>query len=114
MRAVLGVTIAMALVISVFNSCHAQLTCPAIASALTPCLGYIVNGGQVPPKCCDGVRKVSDMAKTSTDKQTACQCIKTAATSIKPLPSSLTNLPKACAVNIGIPVSLTTDCSKVH
>eukprot|EP01018_Ginkgo_biloba_P000402 Gb_07425 [translate_table: standard] len=62
--------------------------------------------------CCDGVRQLRGMARTTLDRQVAYKCLKTVADSIKPLPSSLTNLLRACGVNIGIPISTDIDCSQ--
>eukprot|EP01018_Ginkgo_biloba_P000896 Gb_36100 [translate_table: standard] len=109
-----AVAIAVVLTTAAVRPTYAQVTCPTVTSALTPCLSFLLTGGQVPDICCDGVRRLTGMARTTLDRQAACKCLKTAAGSINPLPSSLTNLPGACGVNIGIPISTDIDCSQVH
>ncbi|KAA8517650.1 hypothetical protein F0562_015124 [Nyssa sinensis] len=96
---------------------HAQaaITCGTVATSLAPCLGYLKNGGAVPVNCCNGVRGLNNAAKTAADRQTACNCLKSAAGSISGVNlANAANLPGKCGVNIPYKISPSTDCSKVH
>ncbi|KAK9986289.1 hypothetical protein SO802_031240 [Lithocarpus litseifolius] len=54
------------------------------------------------------------MANITPDRLAACNCLKTAASEISGLNTTLVaNLPKNCGVNIPYKMSTSTDCSKV-
>ena len=94
---------------------QATITCTQVSKSLTPCLTYLKsNGGSPPPgTCCQGVRNLNGMAKTTPDRQAACKCLKTTATEISGLnPTLAANLPKNCGVNVPYKISTSTDCSK--
>ncbi|PQP98494.1 lipid transfer protein [Prunus yedoensis var. nudiflora] len=48
------------------------------------------NGGAVPPACCNGIRNVNNLAKTTADRQATCNCLKQLAGS---LPESILTMP---------------------
>ncbi|KAK9986291.1 hypothetical protein SO802_031242 [Lithocarpus litseifolius] len=93
---------------------QATITCTQVSKSLTPCLTYLKsNGGSPPPgTCCQGVRNLNGMAKTTPDRQAACKCLKTTASEIFGLnPTLAANLPKNCGVNVPYKISTSTDCS---
>ncbi|KAE8714568.1 Non-specific lipid-transfer protein 3 [Hibiscus syriacus] len=45
-------------------------------------MGYLQNGGALPGPCCDGVRALNGMARTTPNRQTACRCLQNAAKNI--------------------------------
>ncbi|KAL7616725.1 non-specific lipid-transfer protein [Lactuca sativa] len=91
------------------------ITCGQVVSSLTPCIGYLTNGGAVPPACCSGVKAVNSAAKTTPDRQTACGCIKSASASMSNINAgNAASLPNKCGVNIPYKISPSTDCSKVQ
>ncbi|OMO94059.1 Plant lipid transfer protein/Par allergen [Corchorus olitorius] len=72
-----------------------------------------LNGGMLPPKCCDGVKALNGMAKTTPDRQTACRCLQTAAKTIKGIkPNLAEGLPGKCGVSIPYKISTSTNCNK--
>ncbi|KAL5731310.1 lipid-transfer protein [Ranunculus cassubicifolius] len=90
------------------------ITCGQVAANVAPCIGYFRSGGAPPPACCSGVRSLNSAAKTTPDCQTACSSIKTITKSIPGINGGMfSSLPRKCAVNIGYPISLNMDCSKV-
>ncbi|MBN7124836.1 hypothetical protein BSU01_24585 [Erwinia billingiae] len=94
---------------------HAEaITCGQVTSSLTPCIAYLRSGGALPPACCSGVKSLNGAAKTTPDRQTACKCIKSAASSISGINFALAaGLPGKCGVNIPYKISPSTDCSTV-
>lgn len=92
----------------------AALDCNAVSGNLGPCIGYVINGGAViPEKCCDGVRKLNGMARTTPDRKQACNCIKNAASALGPRlnPQRAAAIPKLCGVNIPYKISTSTNCN---
>ncbi|CAK8542147.1 unnamed protein product [Lathyrus sativus] len=94
---------------------NAAQTCDEIKTSLSPCLGYLRHQEPtVPVICCNGVRTVTDQAKTVPERKDGCECIK----------SSLTNIPgldvgaaqgvlNNCGVKPSFPIGADVDCSKI-
>ncbi|EEF29523.1 non-specific lipid-transfer protein 1 [Ricinus communis] len=92
------------------------ITCGQVASSLGPCLNYLKGAGGTAPSaaCCNGVRGINSAAKTTADRQTACQCLKSAANGIPGLqPKLAESLPGNCNVNIPYKISLSTNCQSI-
>nr|WJJ08764.1 nsLTP20 [Solanum melongena] len=92
---------------------HAEaLTCGQVTSGVAPCLPYLTGRGPL-GGCCAGIKGLLGAAKTPADRKTACNCLKSAANSIKGIDAAkAAGLPKACGVNIPYKISPSTDCSK--
>ncbi|KAK8519403.1 hypothetical protein V6N13_133326 [Hibiscus sabdariffa] len=90
------------------------ITCGQVASSLAPCISYLrSNGGTVPPPCCNGIKALNSAAQTTPDRQTACNCIKSASGSIPGINFGLASgLPSKCGVNIPYKISPSTDCKR--
>lgn len=95
---------------------ESAITCGAVASGIAPCIGYLKgNPAVVPPPCCSGVIKLNVAARTTADRQAACSCLKSLAGKIPGINyGRAAGIPGACHVNVGFPISLSVDCSKVH
>lgn len=89
------------------------ITCGQVVSYLTPCISYASSGGQIPAGCCSGVKQLVGAAKTSTDRRTACTCLKSAAARMPRLdPNRISGIPGKCRVSVPYPISPSTDCSR--
>ncbi|GAA0158369.1 hypothetical protein LIER_38631 [Lithospermum erythrorhizon] len=94
---------------------EASMTCSQVSSAMYPCLSYLTTGGSVSSTCCSGVKGLNAAASTTTDRQTACKCLKSFASSISSIDSNnAAALPGLCGVSISYKISSSTDCSKVQ
>ncbi|CAN8284870.1 unnamed protein product [Cochlearia groenlandica] len=91
----------------------AQISCGTVTNNVIPCLGYITQGGYLPPQCCNGVRNLNRLASTSNARQQACRCLQGAARSLGPNlnPGRAAGLPRACGVNIPYVISTSTNCA---
>ncbi|KAI3788609.1 hypothetical protein L2E82_01381 [Cichorium intybus] len=90
------------------------ITCGQVAASLAPCLQYLRAGGAVSGGCCNGVKGLNNAAKSTADKQTACNCLKNAYSSFPGIKSgNAAGLPGKCGVSIPYKISPTTDCSKI-
>ncbi|XP_010091033.2 non-specific lipid-transfer protein 1 [Morus notabilis] len=90
------------------------ITCGQVSSSVAPCINYLKVGGAVPAACCNGVRSLNSAAKTTADRQAACNCLKTASASIKGINLSLAaGLPGKCGVSVPYKISPSTNCNSV-
>ena len=89
------------------------LACGTVSSKLAPCINYAKSGvGAVPAACCAGIRNVNGLARTTRDRQDACRCLQSAATTIKGLKLNvIAGLPSKCGVNIPYKISPSTNCN---
>ncbi|XP_072954698.1 non-specific lipid-transfer protein 1-like [Typha angustifolia] len=92
------------------------ITCSQAVSAISPCIAYARSGVGAPSAtCCAGVRSLNALAKTTPDRQTACNCLKKLAGSVKGVkPGAVTGIPSKCRVSVPFPISTSTDCSKIR
>ncbi|XVF29705.1 hypothetical protein REPUB_Repub15cG0145300 [Reevesia pubescens] len=91
------------------------ISCGQVTTNLAPCISYLRgSGGAVPPGCCNGIKALNAAAKTTPDRQAACNCIKSASGSISGINYGLASgLPGKCGVNIPYKISPSTDCKSV-
>ncbi|KAK8548506.1 hypothetical protein V6N13_054704 [Hibiscus sabdariffa] len=91
------------------------ITCGDVSTKMAACIRYLQNGGALPRPCCDGVRALNGMARTTPDRQTACRCLQNAAKSIPNIkPNLAETLPGKCGVNIPYKISTSTNCNSVR
>ncbi|XP_058073776.1 non-specific lipid-transfer protein 1-like [Magnolia sinica] len=110
--AVLAPTILVLLLL--IPATEAAIKCSDVVKALTPCVNYLKNGNGTPTSaCCNGANKLNSLATTSSDRQTVCSCLKTAAQNINPNDAAAKALPGSCGITLPSPVSKTVDCSKI-
>ncbi|CAO2143060.1 unnamed protein product [Urochloa humidicola] len=106
---------AMVVLALVMSSASAAVTCGQVASSLSPCIPYATgSASSLPSSCCSGVRSLNSMARSSSDRQAACRCLKSLATSLKKLNmGTVAGIPGKCGVSVPFPISMSTDCNKV-
>ncbi|MCL7042806.1 hypothetical protein MKW94_017174 [Papaver nudicaule] len=71
------VLLACTVVVSPYAA-EGAITCGTVVSKMTPCISYL-TGGALPPSCCAGFKSLVAAAKTTPDRQAACNCLKSAA-----------------------------------
>lgn len=91
---------------------HSAISCGQVTSNLATCLGYLQKGGSVPSTCCAGVRNIAGMARTTPDRQAACNCIKATAIKVHVNERNAQALPGICKVNIPYKISMSTNCAR--
>ncbi|XP_042394245.1 non-specific lipid-transfer protein 1-like [Zingiber officinale] len=113
--AVLLVSLALAAVVAALLAASPAeaITCGQVSSALGPCLPYVSGKVTVvPAACCTGVKNLNNAAKTTPDRRMVCKCLHSLLTSSNAGKAS--SIPGNCGVNIGYPISPSTDCSKIQ
>ena len=90
------------------------ITCGQVTSSLASCIGYLQKGGSPPPGCCSGVKSLNAAAKTTPDRQQACNCLKQAAGAISGYnDNNAASLPGKCGVSIPYKISTSTNCATI-
>ncbi|KAI3805812.1 hypothetical protein L1987_21698 [Smallanthus sonchifolius] len=94
------------------RSTESAVTCRLVVSSLTPCATYLIRGGQVPTKCCNGVKSLYKDADTKSDRQMACQCMEQASKLVPGIKIKyVDDLPEKCDVHIPYKITPTFNCS---
>ncbi|KAJ1264685.1 hypothetical protein BS78_08G019300 [Paspalum vaginatum] len=107
---------AVVLAAALVASASAAITCGQVGSSLAPCIPYATGrASMLPSSCCSGVRSLNSAARTSADRQQACRCLKSLANTVKSVNmGTVAAIPGKCGVSVPFPVSMSTDCNKVH
>ncbi|GER50486.1 non-specific lipid-transfer protein [Striga asiatica] len=115
-----GVNVAMLVVVALAAALIGlppgeAVSCSDVQGSLSPCLAYLTgNGGAEPTgSCCGGMRSLVGNLESRQDRQTACSCIKSAASSYNVRSDAASSLPGKCGVSIGMSVSPDIDCNQV-
>ncbi|XP_050383561.1 non-specific lipid-transfer protein 1-like [Argentina anserina] len=99
-----------------FGGGKAAITCGQVVNKLMPCVPYVQTGGTPAANCCNGIRTLNGMAKTTPDRQGVCNCLKQAITGI-PYTGANTGLaaglPAKCGVNLPYKINPSTDCKSI-
>ena len=113
MQAVVALAVVVAAA-ALVASASAAITCGQVGSALAPCIPYATGKASVlPPSCCGGVRSLNSAARTSADRQAACRCLKSLASTVKSVNmGTVATIPGKCGVSVPFPISMSTDCNK--
>ncbi|KAI3474389.1 hypothetical protein Pfo_029250 [Paulownia fortunei] len=112
-KSICMVLIGVVLVVAVVPRSQAAISCGTVASYLQPCLPYVTNKGPI-GGCCGGIKGLYAAAKTTQDRQSVCNCLKSLAGSYPGVNlGKAAGLPGLCGVNIPYKISPSTDCSKV-
>ncbi|KAK9067782.1 hypothetical protein SSX86_011893 [Deinandra increscens subsp. villosa] len=105
--AFVAVLVAMAVV-----AVESGVTCKLVVSSLTPCTTYLIRGGQVPTRCCNGVKLLYKDAVTKPDRQMACRCMEQAAKLLPAIKIKYAgDLPGKCDVDVPYKITPTFNCS---
>ncbi|KAL3839948.1 hypothetical protein ACJIZ3_024539 [Penstemon smallii] len=113
-KAMCVVFIAAVLAATVAPPAEAAIGCGQVVSYLSPCLPYVTNRGPL-GGCCGGVKGLFGAAKSTPDRQAACNCLKSLAGSYSGINyGKAAQLPGQCGVNIPYKISPSTDCSRVR
>ncbi|KAK2389455.1 hypothetical protein P8452_27161 [Trifolium repens] len=94
---------------------EAGISCGTVSGTLTQCITYLRGGPGPSPACCAGVKRLNAAARTTPDRQTACNCLKQAAGAISGLNTNNAGaLPGKCGVSIPYKISTSTNCATIR
>ncbi|XP_042029081.1 non-specific lipid-transfer protein 3-like [Salvia splendens] len=112
----LCILIAVALIAAVAAPLSdAAISCTAVLHYVTPCKPYVTGGGPIGP-CCSGARSLNAAARTTSDRQKVCNCLKseTGRGYTQANLKKAEEIPSRCGINIPYKISRSTDCAKVR
>jgi hypothetical protein len=109
-QAVLMAAVALALMLA---APAVAITCGQVDTAVRPCLPFARGEPGPSAECCTGVKNVHNQARSTADRQTACNCLKSVAAGISGLNlGNAAAIPSKCGVKIPYTISPNIDCSK--
>ncbi|XP_057815512.1 non-specific lipid-transfer protein [Cryptomeria japonica] len=110
----LVVVIIGVVVVGMSGEVEGALSCSTVVSDLTPCLNYVAGSAAQPTQgCCNGVKALNAAAKTTADRRSACNCIKSTAASTKANYNKVGKLPGLCGVKLGYTITPSINCNTV-
>ncbi|KAK7385912.1 hypothetical protein VNO78_31875 [Psophocarpus tetragonolobus] len=87
--------------------------CEQVYTSFKMCVEYLIGGNGPSIDCCKSVSKVKSSAPTINERRAACKCFEEVAIRLPALNQDrFASLPNSCGVNMGFPLSKTTDCNK--
>ncbi|EYU40720.1 hypothetical protein MIMGU_mgv1a025606mg [Erythranthe guttata] len=114
MKGVAVVFVVVLVVVSLAATPGEAVSCGELQSSLAPCLSYLTGGGEPSESCCGGLRSASGSIQSTQDRQTACYCMKSAASCTYNVPTdAAASLPGKCGVSVGMTISPNVDCSQI-
>ncbi|KAK4425044.1 Non-specific lipid-transfer protein 2 [Sesamum alatum] len=114
MKPMFVVLVAVVLLMSVVPDGEAAIGCGSVVSYLNPCLPYVTGNGPL-GGCCSGIKSLYAAAKSTPDRQSVCNCLKSLAASTPNVNlGKAAGLPGQCGVSIPYKISPSTDCSTVQ
>ncbi|KAL3739399.1 hypothetical protein ACJRO7_020766 [Eucalyptus globulus] len=99
---------------SLLISAEATIPCNTVNAKAAPCVTFAIGKAPtVPPACCSGLLQLARSVRSVNDKKDICRCMKAGTKSIRGLQDKfLKQIPTACHINVGFPVSANVNCEK--
>ncbi|XP_042026642.1 non-specific lipid-transfer protein 2-like [Salvia splendens] len=114
MKLMCSVLIAAALIAAVAPLSEAAISCTAVISYVRPCNPYVTGRGPI-GSCCSGANRLNAAARTTSDRQSVCNCLKSVTRGYSQASfSRAEGIPRQCGINIPYKISPSTDCAKVR
>ena len=110
---VLMAAVALVVMLAAAPCPTAAITCGQVASAIGPCMSFARGGPGPSAQCCNGVRNLHAQARSTADRRTACNCLKSVAGRTSGI--NLNNakaIPARCGVSVPYAITPSVDCSK--
>lgn len=92
------------------------IKCDDVTNYLKPCMDYLLSGISVisqTGECCTGIKNLNEVAKSSEDQQSVCNCLKEVA---RKAPSYMVKraavLPTKCGIQLPYQISPSTNCAR--
>ncbi|KAL3654610.1 hypothetical protein CASFOL_001595 [Castilleja foliolosa] len=91
---------------------NAAVTCGNVNMKAASCITFATGKLKTPPPaCCSGLQALAQGVKTVDDKKAICRCLKAGVKNFAGVQDRfLSQIPNACKIKVGFPVSTNTDC----
>ncbi|CAA0823779.1 Non-specific lipid-transfer protein 12 [Striga hermonthica] len=106
----------LSLIYSLVHLSNGALPCGTVDMKAASCISFATGKDKKPSAaCCSGLQQLAQTVKTVEDKKAICRCLKTAVKNFSGVQDRfLSQIPTACKIRVGFPVSINTDCEKLH
>ncbi|KAI3781205.1 hypothetical protein L2E82_11212 [Cichorium intybus] len=90
------------------------ITCGDVVINVLPCIEYLRSRGALSSTCCDGVKRINSVAKSSADRKLACECLKSVYSKVSGInTATAADLPRRCGTSAPYFSPTTDHCSTV-
>ncbi|KAM7505747.1 hypothetical protein LguiB_004651 [Lonicera macranthoides] len=109
-------TLVLSLLFLATHMTEATIPCGTVTMKAAPCLNFATGKDAKPaPACCTGLTQLAGSVKSVSDKKDICRCLKNGVKSIGGVQDKfLTQIPTACKIKVGFPVSISVNCETIH
>ncbi|KAF8028827.1 hypothetical protein BT93_E1478 [Corymbia citriodora subsp. variegata] len=100
--------------VSLLMSAEATIPCSMVKARVAPCVMFAMGKAPtLPPACCSSLQQLARSVRSVNDKKDVCRCLKASAKSVRGLQDKfLRQIPAACHINVGFPVSANVNCEQ--
>ncbi|KAL8033843.1 hypothetical protein ABFX02_13G182800 [Erythranthe guttata] len=112
----LSLFVVLSLVYFYAQSSNAAPTCGTVDMKAASCITFATGKDSKPSAaCCAGLQQLAQSVKSVDDKKAICRCLKAGIKNFAGVQDKLlSRIPSACNIKVGFPVSINTDCEKLH
>ncbi|KAG8385171.1 hypothetical protein BUALT_Bualt03G0014200 [Buddleja alternifolia] len=95
---------------------NAAIQCGTVDMKAASCINFATGKAPKPlPACCAGLQQLAQSVKSLDDKKAICRCLKAGVKNFAGVQDRfLSRIPNMCQIKVGFPVSMNTDCDKLH
>ncbi|KAK9152450.1 hypothetical protein Syun_010759 [Stephania yunnanensis] len=92
------------------------IPCSTVDAKAASCIAFASGKAPKPAQgCCAGLQQLAQSVKSVQDKKDICACLKGAVKSFPAVQDKfLSQIPGACGIKVGFPVSLNTNCQTIQ
>ncbi|XP_016479620.1 non-specific lipid-transfer protein C, cotyledon-specific isoform-like [Nicotiana tabacum] len=95
---------------------EAVIPCGTVDMKAAACISFTTGKDAKPSApCCSGLQQLARSVKSVDDKKDICRCLKAGVTNFAGVQDKfLSQLPTACTIKVGFPVSMNTNCETIR
>nr|XP_016481316.1 PREDICTED: non-specific lipid-transfer protein C, cotyledon-specific isoform-like [Nicotiana tabacum] len=95
---------------------EAAIPCGTVDMKAAACISFATGKDAIPSApCCNGLQKLAQSVKSVDDKKAICRCLKAGVMNFAGVQDKfLSQLPTACKIKVGFPVSMITNCETIR
>ncbi|KAL2474787.1 Non-specific lipid-transfer protein 12 [Abeliophyllum distichum] len=95
---------------------NAAIPCGTVDMKAAACISFATGKDAKPSTaCCSGLQQLAQSVKSVDDKKAICRCLKAGVKNFSGVQDKLlSQIPNACKIKVGFPVSMNTNCETLH
>ncbi|KAA8541174.1 hypothetical protein F0562_025219 [Nyssa sinensis] len=94
----------------------ATVPCSTVDMKAASCVTFATGKDAKPSAaCCSGLQQLAQSVKSVDDKKAICRCLKAGVKNFAGVQDKLlSQIPSACKIKVGFPVSISINCETIH